>query len=81
MKLLDIDCVSMYLNNDLMVEETSDCCKVIADMGVAPVSVKFRCYSELCKPLCNVPHLVEIISWINYRGSMIRGPLHQNSST
>lgn len=39
MKLLDIDCVSMFLNNDLMVEETSDCCKVITGMGVAPISV------------------------------------------
>lgn len=42
MKLLDIDCVSMCLNNDLMVKETSGGCKVITDMGVALVSVELE---------------------------------------
>lgn len=34
--------IPVYLNNDLMVEETSDCCKVITDMGVAPASVELE---------------------------------------
>lgn len=35
---------------------------------------------KMCKPLCNVLYLEEIILWINYRASMIRGPSHRNSS-